>query len=295
MDVSTDLLGIRWNDVTPQREPDCSARISCRKQPMLAGREAIPKVRGIGGRVSIRSGTLHCAFCTIDKDENGTVSIEEFKQACEDGNALDIGALFDEIDMDGSGCIEYTEFIAACMDRKIEEHESICWSAFQVFDQDGNGTISYNELAEVMKTASMKDTFSEELMDELWTQLLDGDTDVVSPSRKDQSIDFDHFLATLRGVRAASLGASSRAEAPAAEAPAAAGALGGGLPIASRGLPIARRHGGAAAALGLPVKSRSSPGGVPGLPVASRGGGGAPAAGPAGGGLPGLPVASRRR
>jgi len=143
---------------------------------------------------------LHCTFCALDEDENGIVSIAEFQRACCEmgsdggGEVLSLKELqkaFRDVDMDGSGSIDYTEFIAACIDKKIEDEEGACWAAFEVFDMDGNGTVSYEELRQVVGSASMQATFSQDTLQQLWKELM-GDQDLHSdkPS-KEGSIDFD--------------------------------------------------------------------------------------------------------
>ncbi|CAL1127662.1 unnamed protein product, partial [Cladocopium goreaui] len=188
---------------------------------------------------------LHRAFCEIDQDENGVVTFAEFKNVLRDFNLnssshpdLDgsgkAAEIFRSVDLDGRGVIDYTEFVAACLDHKVEQEESVCWAAFQVFDKDCNGTVSFEELEQVLNSASMEGTFAPELRRELWEELTQKAT---------VEVDFDHFLAALRGVKASNVAAESRTL-PKVEAP-VAGAL-----------PISRRQHGAALAMGLPIKPR---------------------------------------
>lgn len=223
---------------------------------------------------------LHCAFCAADTDGNGVISFEEFKRILRD---FDLGAgshgalapgagkvaeIFHGVDMDGQGTIDYTEFVAACLDHKIEDEESICWSAFQVFDKDNSGEISFEELEQVLDTASMRDTFPSDVREQLWQRLSESKTNESDP------VDFDHFLAALRGVR------PSAVKSQTGKSDTAGVATG----KAAFGLPIARRHQGAAAAMGLPIKSRAQP---TELPVESR------AAAPSTAGGLGLPIKRR--
>eukprot|EP00930_Biecheleria_cincta_P000593 TRINITY_DN10132_c0_g1_i1.p1 TRINITY_DN10132_c0_g1~~TRINITY_DN10132_c0_g1_i1.p1 ORF type:complete len:621 (+),score=124.86 TRINITY_DN10132_c0_g1_i1:29-1891(+) len=206
---------------------------------------------------------LHCAFCAADTDGNGVISFEEFKRILRDFDlnagshrALAPGAgkvadIFHGVDMDGQGTIDYTEFVAACLDHKIEDEESICWSAFQVFDKDSSGEISFDELEQVLNTASMQDTFPSDVREQLWQRLCENKANESDP------VDFDHFLAALRGVRPSAVKAQ----------PGTSDSAGAASGKAGFGLPIARRHQGAAAAMGLPIKSRAQPAG---LPVESR-------------------------
>jgi len=208
------------------------------------------------------------------------ISFGEFKQVLRDFNLnadshkdLEPGAgkvaeIFHSVDMDGRGSIDYTEFVAACLDRKVEDEEGICWSAFQVFDKDGSGTVTYAEVEEVLNSASMQ-TFPEEVRKRLWDELAGTDA-----NSRELGIDFDHFLAALRGVRLPP--AQDTKKAKTATAPATS--------QISSGLPIARRNQGAVASMGLPIKSRAAPE----LPLASK----AASTKPASSGL-GLPISSR--
>mmetsp|Transcript_83599 Transcript_83599/g.258511 ORF Transcript_83599/g.258511 Transcript_83599/m.258511 type:complete len:598 (-) Transcript_83599:107-1900(-) len=239
---------------------------------------------------------LHCNFCALDEDGDGIISMAEFQRACCEmsaegaGEALserDLIEAFRDVDMDGSGHIDYTEFIAACIDRKIEDQESACWAAFQVFDLDGSGAVSYEELRQVVGSASMQATFSQDTLMQLWKQLM-GDEEIRSDKPcKEGNIDFDHFLAALRGIRGPLTSSSSGLGEEAAANDATMEAKKPKVAPAF-GLPTARRQHAAVASMGLPIASRRGAD-EPGLPIASRGG--APTAA-AGGGL-GLPIASR--
>merc|ERR1712141_552298 len=96
------------------------------------------------------------------------------------------------------------EFIAACIDRKIESQEGACWAAFQVFDVDNNGEVSYDELRQVMTSASLRETFSQQTMLQVWQQLMGDEKLHSNEPCKEGHIDFDHFLAALRGVQGSS-------------------------------------------------------------------------------------------
>ncbi|CAE7339366.1 CPK3 [Symbiodinium sp. CCMP2592] len=212
---------------------------------------------------------LHKAFCAMDKDENGVVTFAEFKEVLKEFNLnssshpeLQLGAgkiseIFHSVDLDGRGVIDYTEFVAACLDHKVEQEEGICWAAFQVFDKDCSGTVTYEELQQVLNSASMEGTFSPELRKQLWQELTGGDDD-----NQSADVDFDHFLAALRGVRAQDIKELSK-PAAAAAAPAAP---------SLNALPIARRQHGAVASMGLPIKTRGAKMAPSlGLPIKARG------------------------
>merc|ERR1719148_217621 len=78
---------------------------------------------------------LHTTFTTIDENEDGIITIDEFKNA---GQSLglshedyeDLTPMFHDADMNNDGVVDYMEFIAACFDRKIKQQEEVCWAAF---------------------------------------------------------------------------------------------------------------------------------------------------------------------
>ncbi|KAK2162461.1 hypothetical protein LSH36_98g04005 [Paralvinella palmiformis] len=94
----------------------------------------------------------------IDKDGDGAISLEEFKDMMKKfgGNLTneELQSLISEHDMDKSGQIEFEEFIEMVRKMKADEgeggKEDTMRAAFSAFDQDGNGTISATEMREVM-------------------------------------------------------------------------------------------------------------------------------------------------
>ncbi|CAJ1396770.1 unnamed protein product [Effrenium voratum] len=182
--------------------------------------------------------------------------------------ASKVADIFRSVDLDGKGVIDYTEFVAACLDHKVEEEEGVCWAAFQVFDKDCNGVVTFEELEQVLNSASMEGTFSPELRKELWSQLTAGAEDV----------DFDHFLAALRGVRPPVPTETAKALPLPRRQHGAVGAM--GLPIKARGvneaaptgLPIKARGANESPPTGLPIKARGVNEAAPaGLPIKARG------------------------
>jgi len=223
---------------------------------------------------------LHRAFCEMDQDENGVVTFSEFKDVLRDFNVngtshpnLELGStkvaeIFHSVDLDGKGVIDYTEFVAACLDHKVEEEEGVCWAAFQVFDKDCSGTVTFDELEQVLNSAMMEGTFSPDLRRELWEELTGRDQEVV---------DFDHFLAALRGVRVTQKSDKAPAPKPKPDAATATTTTGATTETTGLPLPISRRQHGAALSMGLPIKARNTNDAkektkpaLPGLPIFSR-------------------------
>ncbi|CAJ1369303.1 unnamed protein product [Effrenium voratum] len=95
---------------------------------------------------------LRSAFLVLDKNKDGTLSIEEIQKGMAD-SALEIPPDLIEImkNLDGSGRIDYTEFIAATLSQKQYLQKEVLWSAFRVFDKDGTGKITKQELGAILK------------------------------------------------------------------------------------------------------------------------------------------------
>lgn len=224
---------------------------------------------------------LHHTFAELDQDDDGILTVAEFRSAWKELGVTmpdDLQDIFADMDMDGSGQLDYTEFLAACMDRKVKEQEETCWSAFRVFDVNGNGKISFQELHQVVNSASVQATFPEEKLQELWRELTGVEIDDhTSLAQMEGEVDFDHFMAAMGGKAVPPTSPEEKQEAPAG----AAATSGGGLPIAGRG----RARGGDNSG-GLPICRR---GGCADEACGDKAGGG----GAGGGGL--LPLAGRRR
>ena len=97
---------------------------------------------------------LRTTFLLLDKNKDGTLSIEEIQKGIAD-SAIEIPAdlieIMKNLDTDGSGNIDYTEFIAATLNQKQYLKRDVLWSAFRVFDKDGDGTITKQELGAILK------------------------------------------------------------------------------------------------------------------------------------------------
>jgi len=74
---------------------------------------------------------------------------------------------------------------------------------FYALDKDGDGQVSFEELTEVMNNASMQEAFPMADMTQLYEKL-SGRKTVGTTPMADRNIDFDHFLAALRGSQSSS-------------------------------------------------------------------------------------------
>jgi len=144
-------------------------------------------------------GELKQMFLSLDKDGDGTITIDEMKEGLKKAG-LTTGAhenliqIMKEVDSDGSGVIDYTEFLAATMSKRQYFQEDVCWAAFRTFDLDGNGKITKDELAQVLSggaVTSIADSMGVE-KEEIERIMLEVDQD------GDGEIDFDEFMVMMR-------------------------------------------------------------------------------------------------
>mmetsp|Transcript_117656 Transcript_117656/g.226949 ORF Transcript_117656/g.226949 Transcript_117656/m.226949 type:complete len:544 (-) Transcript_117656:186-1817(-) len=132
--------------------------------------------------------TVRNYFLIIDKDNNGSLSLEEFRQVLlKSKTSLDdatIEQIFEGIDTSGDHKIDYTEFLAAMVDARLECHDNLIMSAFQRFDADNSGQITYDNLKKVLGEG-----FSDR---EVKTIIYHADAD------HDGQISYDEFYAYLK-------------------------------------------------------------------------------------------------
>lgn len=106
-------------------------------------------------------------FNTLDKDNNGSLTLEEVRTGIEklkDCKDLNFEEVFKSIDTDGSGVINYTEFLAATMDQKLYMKEERLYEAFKVFDKDNSGKISAEEIKSIIQDENMSLDKAKELI-----------------------------------------------------------------------------------------------------------------------------------
>lgn len=99
---------------------------------------------------------LNKLFVTFDKDNDGQISFEEFKQVLininsDTLNSNEILEIFNSLDTDKNGKIDYTEFIASCLQKQVYLKKERLHEAFSVFDKDNNGIITKDEIMSVLQ------------------------------------------------------------------------------------------------------------------------------------------------
>tara|TARA_B110000285_G_C14962238_1_gene532251 strand:- start:388 stop:819 length:432 start_codon:yes stop_codon:yes gene_type:complete len=96
-------------------------------------------------------------FLKVDSNNDGVISIDEFKAAQKKVKCFSLGKLkwdtiLRRIDLDGDGKLDYHEFYTACVNhQKLISKENIKF-AFEVFDKNGDGEISVAELQQILPT-----------------------------------------------------------------------------------------------------------------------------------------------
>ncbi|CAD8124436.1 unnamed protein product [Paramecium sonneborni] len=123
-------------------------------------------------------------FQTLDKDGNGQLSFEEFKNGFKE-KKNDLFQYFEAIDTDSSGSIDYNEFIAAMMERSFYLKQDKLLQAFHTFDLDNDGKITSLELKKVLGDNDHYNKTDPKFWD---TLLKDGDFD------EDGQIDYLEFV-----------------------------------------------------------------------------------------------------
>ncbi|KAL3644916.1 hypothetical protein CASFOL_010096 [Castilleja foliolosa] len=122
---------------------------------------------------------FHDAFCLIDKDCDGLITVDELASVIQSLNEHptheEIQVMLNEADIDGDGAVDFDEFLSV-MANKTKENviTDELREAFKVFDRDQDGFISAIELRNVMMNLGEKlsDEEAEQMIREVDT---DGD------------------------------------------------------------------------------------------------------------------------
>jgi len=95
---------------------------------------------------------LRAAFDQFDTSNDGTISLDEFREAMTKFEYSDeeIASLFGSVDMDKSGKINYTEFLAATLGVHGHIQEDRLAEAFDRLDADDTGYISKKNIKNIL-------------------------------------------------------------------------------------------------------------------------------------------------
>ncbi|EOX94620.1 Calmodulin-like 11, putative [Theobroma cacao] len=90
------------------------------------------------------------AFCLIDKDSDGFVTMEELATVIQtlDGNPTkeEVQDMISEVDVEGNRTIDFEDFLNIMATKMKENVADELKEAFKVFDRDQDGFISANEV-----------------------------------------------------------------------------------------------------------------------------------------------------
>ncbi|EEC67625.1 hypothetical protein OsI_35012 [Oryza sativa Indica Group] len=129
-------------------------------------------------------------FKNIDKDNSGTITLEELKNGlAKQGTKFsdnEIEQLMEAADADGNGIIDYEEFVTATVHMNKMDREEHLYTAFQYFDKDNSGYITKEELEQALKEQGLYDA------NEIKDVITDAD------SNNDGRIDYSEFVAMMR-------------------------------------------------------------------------------------------------
>jgi len=137
---------------------------------------------------------IHRVFRDMDKNSDGTLSLEELKDGFEkifgkdSEEVQDCLQLFETLDIDGSQSIDYTEFCAAGLGEKQTTQDDVIWAAFKTFDLDNAGFITVSNLKEILDSADVKDAWSADVCQEVAQEIIKKYDDDA-----DGKIDFDDW------------------------------------------------------------------------------------------------------
>jgi len=128
-------------------------------------------------------------FISMDTDQNGTITLNELKDALEDKFHVpdeEARRIFSALDSNNDEEIHYSDFLAAMVSTRIKMHDSLLESTFKRFDVSDTGYISKDDL-QVILGQPAEDV--EQLIAEVG----------VGGAHKDGQISYQEFVSYIRG------------------------------------------------------------------------------------------------
>lgn len=96
---------------------------------------------------------LRDIFLAIDKDNSGTITLSELKDALGNQPAMSaesVKPIFDALGSAHSDEVHYSDFLAAMCASRVDLHSDLLHETFRRFDTDGSGQITISEMKEVI-------------------------------------------------------------------------------------------------------------------------------------------------
>merc|ERR1719493_58682 len=91
------------------------------------------------------------SFKQLDKNSDGKVSQDEFKQVMGDSIDGDAAELFAQLDIDGDQFISYDELVSATYGHHVQQEDERLYAQFTALDVNGDGYITEEELETGLK------------------------------------------------------------------------------------------------------------------------------------------------
>jgi len=93
------------------------------------------------------------AFIAMDTDNNGFITLSEFKQVIQDQFHIEDAKVleaFDAIDADHDGKIIYSEYLAAMVSSRISMNDELLKTTFSRFDADSDGFVTEQDVSQIL-------------------------------------------------------------------------------------------------------------------------------------------------
>merc|ERR1719197_469220 len=92
-------------------------------------------------------------FKRLDKNQKGTITVEEFKEAMGESLVMtnqEMVSMFKMIDSGQHGEIAYSEFVASLLQTRITMNEDVLRDVFDRIDKDRKGVITLEDFEDIL-------------------------------------------------------------------------------------------------------------------------------------------------